>query len=142
MAPYEHADRVPDVMIVDDNRPYAKLVLQLLRIKGRTSVHFDTPREAEEYLATGKAPRCMLVDMRIPCDLGGSERLFYLARGRGLGSAFTFITGNRSEHDEQVLSRTGARCIVKRDLHASIDKLLGELSVDDTGAPQIYQVVA
>ncbi len=104
-----------DIVIVDDDTRVLGSLKTYASMRGLSPYGFASPRDAEEYLGQrGDPPLGYFVDMRIPDDLEGSERLFFHLKGRGDPlDHFYFMTGHVSEHDLGVLARTGARVLEK-----------------------------
>jgi CheY-like chemotaxis protein len=64
------ADRLPPVLIVEDD-PEARRALEwMLEIGGYTPIGVATAGEALDYLRDGQAPRAVILDLRLP-DMSG-----------------------------------------------------------------------
>ena len=104
-----------DIFIVDDARCVRYSLKLLLSKKGLHPMTFELPSVAMTSLSNrSDSPLLYLVDMRIPDELDGSENLFdYVCQHDLSPERFNFMTGHISEHDQEVLRRTGASVFEK-----------------------------
>lgn len=107
-----------NLVVIDDNNDTRRSIEKILTRKGYGTKLFEDTRQCLTYLSNlsmNQYPHGYLVDMRIPGDLDGPEVLYNFLKERGKIEGFYFMTGNLSEHDKQVIARTGALYIIKED---------------------------
>lgn len=130
---------MPDVLVVDDEEGWVGDLSRLVdpnRFKVEGFTDFD---EALDYVVkkSGDIYACF-VDMKpmrvVPRDptdeerrlLATPEKIFKEAKSRAWVDRFYFISAHKSEYDNAVLERTGAKYIDKEILGKEIQMILSE----------------
>ena len=120
-----------EILLIDDDDSLSQALCEYFENRGFNPSSYEKPSDAIKDLSQRDQknyPLAYLVDMRIPQELGGSEEFFYFIKDRGSINHFYFITGAISEHDEQVIERSGAKIIQKTSLIRRLPDILKELS--------------
>jgi FixJ family two-component response regulator len=72
-----------DIIVVDDVDVEVESICNLLRKRGLNPLGFARPSDAiADLQARTEARFAYLIDMRIPCELDGSEELFNYVKDR------------------------------------------------------------
>lgn len=102
------------VVLVEDDKDYRESLEELCEQEGLEPVAFAKASEAIKYLqGSQRRPAAYMVDMKILGELDGPERLFHFVREHNPSARFYFMTANLSDHDEEVIARTGAQYLLK-----------------------------
>jgi len=125
-------DKTLDLLVVEDNPVYKMMLWSFMDDFPNLSARmFESGLEALDYLEdipSDKLPKAYFVDMRIPSELDVSERIHDYLKERGKLSHFYFVTANLSEHDREVVQRTGAKVFLKGDDAINLYEILRQLS--------------
>ncbi len=118
-----------NLVVIDDDEDLRSSFEDIVRGMGCNPICFETATQCLEYLTKpeNQYPNGYLVDMRIPIDLEGPEKLYNYLKQNKQHKNFFFITANLSEHDSQVIGRTGADYFLKK-IPEVIDMFLEKVS--------------
>jgi len=107
-----------NIFIVEDNGEVLDAFSEAVPLFGGNPLAFEGSSRAINYLENLEEkdfPLAYFVDMKLIGDLEGSEKLYNYVKSKGVNlDNFYFMTGNLSEHDEEVLDRTEAKYFIKR----------------------------
>ncbi|HLK38828.1 MAG TPA: response regulator [Polyangiaceae bacterium] len=116
-------ERVPEVLVVDDDPEVARTIERALRGKARVTIE-SSGRAALSRFAQGEQFELVLCDVMMP-EMTGTE-LYDKARALdpGVVGAWVFVTGGATPGERARVAASGARCLAKPFVLADLQALL------------------
>ena len=111
-----------DVLVLDDQHSVRQAIVLVAKSLGLTTIDFLSGVEALQYLTActfSTLPRAYCIDMRIPGpteELESPLRIYEFLKEKRKVENFYFMTNNLSEHDLEVIAKTGATAYQKSEI--------------------------